>query len=167
MKTFFKVITLGVLLCCFGACKEDNTYADNTPKEITYAQVAGCWQLTEWSGESWADADATKPFFYIILERREDPDRGVHTFEIYQNIDSSKSRYLTGSYELEYDEDKGTFISGIYDHDAGAWTSEYLISAFTSSVMTWIVTDDATDVSIYTRRSSVPDDIKNAAMSAE
>ena len=156
MKTLFRILFLALLPFGFGACDDDHSYFDDAPKEISYSEVAGCWQLTQWNGTALDDSR----YFYITLDRRD------KTFEIYQNFDSAKSRRLTGTYTLTYDEEKGNTISGIYDHASGAWNHDYRIDGPERETMTWTVLDDPTDVSVYTRCESVPEDIRNGTRAA-
>lgn len=149
MNTSFRFIALVLLLCTFSACEKDHSYADNTPVKITGSQIAGTWQLTQWYGAPIAG----DLYFYITFESK------GKTFEIYQNFDTAKARRLTGIYTLEYDEERGNVLNGIYDHASGFWNNTYLIGELSPGSMTWSVTDDASDVSIYTRCDAVPKDI--------
>ena len=155
MKTLFRFIALAAVLCTFGACDDDHSYTDDTPKKIAHSQIAGTWQLTAWNGAEINDG----LYFYITLESR------GKTFEIHQNFDSAKARHLTGIYTLEYDEKEGNTITGIYDHASGAWGHAYRIGDLTQENMTWVVKDDASDISVYTRCDGVPEDIANGTRS--
>lgn len=151
MKTILRFIALATALCTFGACDDDHSYTDDTPKKIVHSQIAGTWCLTAWNG-----ADVTEGlYFYLTLDSKE------KRFEIYQNFDSAKARHLTGTYTLTYDEKDGNTIDGIYDHASGAWSHAYRIGDFTQESMSWTVEDDASDVSVYTRCDGVPEDILN------
>lgn len=155
MKTLFRILLLAFLPLGFGACEDDHSYFDDTPKEIAYSEIAGCWQLTQWNGSSMDDSR----YLYITLDRKE------RTFEIYQNFDSAKSRRLTGIYTLGYDENEGNSITGIYDHASGNWNHDYLIGIQSDGSMIWTAKDDAMDISVYTRCNAVPEDIINGTRS--
>lgn len=71
-----------------------------------------------------------------------------------------------GIYTLEYDENEGNTITGLYDHASGFWNHIYRIDRFTEESMTWIVKDDLSDISVYTRCEAVPDDILNGTRAA-
>jgi len=143
------ILALAGLLCCLSACQKDRSYEDNTDPAISYYQITGTWQLTEWKGEK---IDGQERYVYMTLESKE------QTFGIYQNLDSAQPRHLTGSFELEYDEDEGVnVISGLYDHASGFWNNEYVITSITEDMMEWTVKGDPTDVSVYRRCSSLPD----------
>ena len=156
MKTLFRFVMLIAVLGGFCSCEEDHSYTDDTPNKIVYSQVAGTWQLTQWNNSEIRDG----LYFYVILHSK------GHTFEIYQNFDSGKSRRLTGIYTLEYDENEGNTITGLYDHASGFWNHIYRIDRFTEESMTWIVKDDLSDISVYTRCEAVPDDILNGTRAA-
>lgn len=154
MKPLFRMLLL-LLPLGFGACEDDHSYFDDTPKEIAYSEIAGCWQLTQWNGTAMNDSR----YFYITFDRME------RTFEIYQNFDSAKSRRLTGTYTLEYNEDDGNSITGIYDHASGNWNHDYRVATQADGTMIWTTKDDDTDVSVYTRCEAVPEEIINGTRS--
>lgn len=137
------------------ACNDDDTIVEPQYLPATYANVAGTWQLAEWNGEKLDE----ERYCYLVIHRRPDDETGERTLEIYANIDSDKSHHTTSIYELEEDEDLGTIISGMYDHSAGFWNNSYVISGLEANRMVWTVTDDDSDVSVYVRCESVPDDI--------
>lgn len=154
MKMFSKLIVLAFALCSFWACNDDDSKV-SLPEPVTYAKVAGIWQLTQWNGEALNDSR----YCYIVLGRSE------HTIDMYQNFDSSKSRHITGTYSLKDDEDLGTLIEGVYDHGSGFWNNTYIISNITDKTMTWVVSTDPPDVTVYTRCASVPEDVLNGTRS--
>lgn len=152
MKTFSKLIVSAFALCGFWACG-DNDHGNNDPipEPVTYASVAGIWQLTQWNGEAFNDSR----YCYLVLDRKD------RVFEIYQNLDSSRARHITGTYELKEDEYLGVLFEGEYDHGLGFLNNIYVISMPTGESMKWVVSDDPADVSVYTRCASVPENILN------
>lgn len=162
MKNRFNYVAMLLLgLMFLSACsdKEETPAPQDLP--VNYANIAGTWRQTEWNGEQMND----QRYLYIVIERKPDDKTKRRSFEIYQNIDSNKSRHLTSTYELETDEDLGPIIRGIYDHSSGFWNSSYLITDLNEDTMTWTVEDDPSDVSVYKRCESIPEDILNGTRS--
>lgn len=143
-----------LLLFAATGCESDDEPA-NPYIEPSYVSIAGIWRLSSWNNEEQGDS----PYMYIVFDRAE------RTFEMYQNTDSGKSRYITGTYDLTTDEDGITTIKGIYDHAAGFWNHSYFVQKMTATEMTWVITDNADDVSIYTRCDKIPEDILNGTRS--
>ena len=139
------------------ACDKDEKMLEPSYLPVTYANIAGTWQLAEWNGVEMSEGR----YCYLVIKRKADEETGKRALEIYTNIDSDKSHLLTSTYELEGDEDLGSIISGIYDHAAGFWNNSYLISELEADRMVWIVLEDAEDVSVYVRCEKVPEDIMN------
>lgn len=157
MKNIFVYLTLAVTLM-LTACHDDEI---NAPQSlpVNYANLAGIWQLKEWNGEELGE----DRYCYLIINRKADED-GNRALEMYQNMDTYKSRYITSTYELKdddkMDEDPTTaIISGMYDHNAGFWSNDYIVSEVEATRMVWTVADDAEDVSVYVRCDEVPEDI--------
>ena len=99
------------------ACDKDEKMLEPSYLPVTYANIAGTWQLAEWNGVEMSEGR----YCYLVIKRKADEETGKRALEIYTNIDSDKSHLLTSTYELEEDEDLGSIISGIYDHAAGFW----------------------------------------------
>lgn len=162
MKKLLKYVALAIaLIAC--ACNDDDNPAPDPGFAVNYANIAGVWQLTEWNGEPVNDTR----YCYMIITRKADEETGRRPMEVYQNLDSSKSRYLTSTYELTEDEDLGVVISGLYDHSSGFWNRDYIVGDLTAGSMVWTVTDDPADVSVYTRCEAVPEDILNGTRALE
>lgn len=153
MKTIFRLMVLFILLVGVTSCNDDDELATEPTLEVNFANIAGTWCLSEWNGTQLDDSR----YFYITLNRK--AVDGKRTFEIYQNFDSATSRHITGSFDLEYDEDWGDIISGEYDYWMGEWTSPYIVTELRTGSMIWTMKDDTTDVSVYTRCAEVPADI--------
>ena len=150
MKKLFRMTLAALLLFTAAGCQSDEDPC--TPfLDPTYGNMAGTWRLSAWNGVEQGDS----PDMYIIFDRKE------QAFSMYQNHDSGKSRYITGSFELVRDKNEHFVIKGIYDHASGFWSHDYFITAMTASQMTWIATDNPSDVSVYTRCDAVPEEIIN------
>jgi len=160
MKTFFKYMLLAALICNIWSCSDDDE--DVVEKtNITYNDIAGTWKMTKWNDEEMNDGR----YFYVTFNRKD------RVFDIYQNLDTEKTRHLTGRFLMEHDEDLGTIIKGDYDHAAGQWNQTYLLDSFADSEMSWVVVTrehnlpanpwmpDYSDVTIYTRIDAVPDEV--------
>lgn len=154
MKTVFRLMALLILLIGVTACSDDDEVKTEPTLEVNFANISGTWYLNEWNGTKLDDSR----YFYITLNRK--AVDGKHTFEIYQNFDSAGSRHITGSYEIEYDEDLDSYvISGVYDYWMGDWNASYIVTELKAASMIWTIKGDTDDVSIYTRCSEVPADI--------
>lgn len=159
MKNIFTTLLLAAT-CLLSACNDDDAPAVKEYLPVTYANIAGTWKLSEWNGEATTD----DRYCYLVIERKANEETGNRALTMYTNIDSDKSRTITSVYELEdnieMDEDPATaIIKGIYDHSAGFWNNDYLISEVDSDRMVWTVTEDADDISVYVRCEAVPEDI--------
>lgn len=121
--------------------------------EVTPNNLAGQWELVEWSGAE-LDADS---YFYIDLVRKE------RKFTIYQNFDSMSDypHVVTGEFNIEMDVELGAIIRGIYDYDEGFWAHEYEINNLTESSMEWVATDDPSFVQKFKRIPSIPENLKD------
>ncbi|MDO4163273.1 MAG: lipocalin family protein [Bacteroides sp.] len=153
MKTLFRMMALFLLLFGFSACSDDDEVVTEQPLTVNYANLSGTWKLTEWNGQPLAD----DTYCYITFVRKD------HTYLMYQKFDSMYARLITGTFTIEEDDYLGYLISGTYDYGRGDWSSTYIVNDLYSSSMTWIVEDDASDVSKYERCDSVPEDIVNEA----
>ncbi len=153
MKHILKTISmLAVLALC--SCSKD-TGEIPVAVEINYAGISGTWQLTEWCGEQLTEGR----YCYLVIERTPGEESGTRSLTIYQNMDSSKSRCIESYYTLSEDEKGNVYANGYYAFGGGYWSSPYLISSLDETRMTWIVDGDSSDISVYTRCDSVPEDI--------
>lgn len=167
-KLFVYVMCVAAML--LSACSDDDEkMLEPEYLPVTYAQIEGIWSLAQWNGQPLDDGR----YCYLVIGRRADEETGLRPLEIYQNLDSSKSRHLTSDYWLEQDEEDldetglTALISGVYRYSAGFWNNTYRISALEADRMTWTVTDDVLDVSLYERCSSVPDDVLQGTRSLD
>lgn len=150
MKKLFKLLLASLVLFTAVACESDEDTTGPKYLEVTYANIAGTWKLT-----SWNDVEQTEnPYMYLVLDRKE------HKFDMYQNLDSGKSRHITGTYTLVMEDDR-MIIKGMYDHASGFWNHDYFISELGLEQMTWTITDNENDISVYTRCETIPEDVIN------
>lgn len=145
MKRFFKLAALVAVLVC-GACDDDKEYVEPV-LPVTPYNIDGTWRLSEWNGA----APQEGCYIYIEFVRQD------MRFTMYQNVDSHYARKRTGRYSIT-DED---VIWGVYDYGVGDWERRYKVTGLTADRMTWTVTDDPDDISVYTRCESIPEDILN------
>lgn len=163
MKTFCKYMIVIVILCGVWSCSDDDDNTAPKPVAVTYYEIAGTWKMTSWNGEKMADG----LYFYVTFDRKD------RVFDIYQNLDTEKTRHLTGRFLMNFNEDLGTIIEGDYHHASGIWNQTYLLNDFTKTEMTWVVVNrehglpanpwipDFSDVTVYTRVDEVPEDVLN------
>lgn len=154
MKHTLKTVFI-LSLFLFMSCSKDGTGDISAPVVINYAGIAGTWQLAEWQGRQLTE----DRYCYLVIERTPDEETGTRALTMYQNIDSSKSRRIESFYTLTEDEHGNVYIGGYYAFGGGSWNASYLIQSLDETRMTWIVDGDESDVSVYTRCDSVPDDI--------
>lgn len=158
MKNIFVYLMLAMTFL-LSACNDDDKILEPEYLPVTYANLAGTWQLKEWHGEALGEGR----YCYLIINRKANED-GNRTLEIYMNMDSDKSRHITSIYELEDDEEMDenpctAIISGMYDYSAGFWNNSYLVSEVDASRMVWTVMEDTEDTSVYMRCDGIPEDI--------
>ena len=108
--------------------------------EVTPNNIAGEWKQTGWNGNPLD----TGTYFYIDFVRKD------KKFTMYQNFDSiaDMPHIVTGTYAIEYIEEKGAVISGKYDYDEGFWAYAYVVEELTKTSMTWkyvVKYDDGTE----------------------
>lgn len=153
MKNLLKISLL--LLFAFGltACDDDKSYED-PGLEVSLYNLSGTWKLNSWNnGEALADGS----YVYLELSYRDG-----NKFTIYQNLDSFGPRRITGVYNIYTDDALGSIIRGMYDYENGDWAHRYIVRNLFSDRMTWIATDDARNVSVYTRCEGIPQEILDA-----
>lgn len=148
MKKITKLLMLFVA-ALFVACDEPIELPETL--KVTPYNLDGAWQLTEQSGSPLADGT----YVYLVLDNK-------YTFQIYDNMGSGYPVLSTGAYELEYDWRVGDIISGVYDHQLGAWGHEYVITDLYEESMVWTAKDDSTYVQKYARVAEVPEHIVKA-----
>ncbi len=148
MKSFFKIILIILPFIGLMSCDKEEPYV--VPAlEVTYANIEGVWKLAQWNNQ----AVSEDTYLYIVFNRRE------RTYEIYQKFDSMYSRYITGSYKIEEDDELGAILSGRYDHGMGSWNNSYFVTDLYKDSMNWTVKDNTDDVSHYIRIENVPSEV--------
>ena len=105
------------------------------------SSIEGTWHLTEWRGAT--------PSFEVYLDIN--ATGGV---TLYQRLESNYWEVFQSSATIE-----NGVIWGVYT-DGVAWGARYNLSV-SDTTMTWVDTEDATDISIYTR-SNLPTHIPTA-----
>lgn len=136
------IILAAISILAISSCKKDVAPAY---LEVNRNNISGSWELSTWNGKPLQKGS----YFRITLVRNDG------TFTILQNLDAFPEypREITGRYDLADDDALGTVISGIYDHDSGRWSHDYVISGLTSTSMTWTAVDDGSFVQVFTRES--------------
>ena len=154
IKTIFRLMALIVLTLCIQGCSDDEDKYVEPPLAVTPANIAGAWQLTQWNSAPLAEGT----YCYIIFNRRE------RTYAMYQKFDSMYARCITGTYSIEENSDSEYIISGTYDYGRGNWNNSYIVTElYAQGSMVWTAKEDKTDVSVYKRCDSVPQDIIDEA----
>lgn len=150
MKNILELWACALIIFGFTACSEDHSYEDDSDPVIAYYQIVGTWQLVEWNGESMGTDGR---YVYMVLESKD------RVFTIYQNLDTAQPRDLSGTFELEYDEDAGVnLVSGMYDHEFGFWNNDYIVTKPDNDTMVWTVSGNDSDVSVY-KRCELPENL--------
>lgn len=99
------------------------------PGDTDTSDIAGTWRLAEWRGE--------EPSFDVYLDIKAD---GIVT--LWQRITTREWELYYSSVSID-----DSIISGVYS-DGVAWSTSYGISLGEDS-MTWVATNDSSDVSVY------------------
>lgn len=136
------IILAAISILAISSCKKEEAPAY---LEVNRNNISGSWELSTWNGKPLEKGS----YFRITLVRNDG------TFTILQNLDAFPEypREITGRYDLADHDALGTVISGIYDHDSGRWSHDYVISGLTSTSMTWTAVDDGSFVQVFTRES--------------
>ncbi len=147
-----KLLKIALLLCSVfvWACDDDSQPVEPS-LNVTANNLAGTWHLATWHGEPLAEGS----FVYIEFVRK------GQTFKLYQNLDSFRPVIKSGRFSITTDEKLGAAVlSGDYDHSLNAtWAHRYVVRDLTKTSMTWIVTTDEDDVTVYERCDGIPEDI--------
>lgn len=154
MKNIFKLMLLLLLVLPFQACSDDDETVRPT-LEVTPNNIAGIWELHEWSGSSEA------PVVYVEFIRKD------RKFKIYQKFDSMYPRVITGTYTLEEDYYKGTVITGKYDNGTGKWNNDYIVQALYEDAMILVVDGGDAETHTYVRVQELPAEIADELLSSE
>lgn len=156
MKNIFKLMLLLMLALPFQACSNDDDETAPTTLEVTPNNIAGIWELHEWSG-----SEGKAPVVYLEFIRK---DRKM---KIYSKYDSMYTRVITGTYNLEKDYYKGTVITGKYDNGTGHWNNDYVVKALYKDVMILAVDGDDAETHTYVRVSQLPASIVDNILPTE
>ncbi len=150
MLKIFKYIAIAGLLTVFAGCRQMDLNDLSEPVlDVTPANIEGIWQLESWNGEELPEGR----YFYIVLERKD------CLFTTYENTASFTVHKETGYYNILEDESAGKkIIRGLYDYSMGTeWNHAYYVTDMTSDYMTWTVTDNSSDVSVFVRIEALPE----------
>lgn len=153
MKTVFRMMALLLSFCMLQSCSDDDKKMHVPSLEVTPANIAGVWKLSEWNNGTEVHEGV---YCYIVLERRD------MVFKMYQNVNSMYARCITGDFSIEKDEYEGYIISGTYDFQLfdDAWSHSYIVTELTADgSMVWVAQDDEDNVCKYVRCDAVPEDI--------
>lgn len=147
-----KLLKIALLLCSVlvWACDDDGQPVEPS-LNVTANNLAGTWRLATWRGEPLAEGS----FVYFEFVRKD------QTFKLYQNLDSFGLVMKSGRFSITTDEKLGAAVlSGDYDHSLNAtWAHRYVVRDLTKTSMTWIVTIDEGDVTVYERCDGIPAEI--------
>lgn len=148
-----RLLKMALLLLCgafAGACDDDGQPAEPF-LNVTANNLAGTWRLATWRGEPLAEGS----FVYFEFVRKD------QKFKLYQNLDSFRPVLKSGRFSITTDEKLGAAVlSGDYDHSLNAtWAHRYVVRDLTQTSMTWIVTTDESDVTVYERCDGIPEEI--------
>ena len=164
MKNIFKLLPLLLVLFSLSACSDDDKDELVEVLDVNYANVAGIWQLTNWSGEK---LDGDKRYYYIEFARKE--ENGKRGYRILTNLNSFVAQKITGGYELFRDEEYGNIIEGTYDYTLSTndeWEYQYVVTSLTATEMKWTAVDKPDETRIYIRCESIPADILGGSRTA-
>lgn len=140
------LISLLFLLC---ACSSNEEEPAEQPIAVTYATVAGTWQLTQYYGKPLPNGT----YLYMVLDRKE------HIVQLYSNLNSAYTILREGTYTIDGDDYYGHTISGSYGVLAGDWQHIYNVALYQSGYMQWTAKDDATYQQVFTRIDAVPQSV--------
>lgn len=153
MKNIFRFILCVMLTVGFTACSNDETPQVEV-RSVNASYLNGSWSLSEIDGLPLGEGT----YLYLRFDRTE------KTFIMYHNLESMYSQRFTGSWSLTEDEDLGTLLTGEYDYDLGEWAT-YIATAPDLNTLRLVNLEDETDVRVYTRCASIPEDIENGSRS--
>ncbi len=151
MMRFLKYILLAGMLMIFAGCqKVDFNDQPEIVMDVTPANIEGIWKLDTWNDEKLPEGR----YFYIQIERKD------CLFTTYENTAGFTLHTETGYYKITEDESTGLkIIRGLYDYSMGTeWNHAYYVTGLSSNHMIWTVTDNPSDVSLFIRVESLPED---------
>lgn len=112
---------------------------------VTITNTTGDWVLSTWRGEDMSAA----PVYVRLKDKR---------FTLWQSVGSMYPVKYTGDYNLYEEEGLGMIIRGLYDYTYEYWSHKYCITSLTATKMEWTSLDDPTDISLYERTDSFPEE---------
>lgn len=134
-----KIIIAIFCMLAAAACEKPAPEVVEEQLRVSFSNVAGEWDLTEWKG------NAVESGTVVVKLNRD------KTFTLSQTVGSMYPAEYTGEYNLVEEEGRGTAIRGIYDYTYEYWEHRYIVTSLTESKMEWTSEDDAEDVYIYCR----------------
>ena len=151
MKNLLKGALLALVMVAISvSCSKESEEYQEPQLDVTPNNIAGCWMLESYdNGVSLAEGS----YVYIDFVRAD------RSFTIYQNLDSSSAREITGSYYIDIDVELGAVIRGQYDYGVGDWAHRYVVKSLTANKMIWVAKDDASNVSVYVR-ATLPEELQ-------
>lgn len=143
MRKYIIAILACLALAC--SCKRIDPEPEVPQLPVTFTNTSGDWVLVTWRGE---DMGAV-PVYVRLKDRR---------FSLWQSVGSMYPVNYTGDYNLYEEEGLGMVIRGIYDYTYEYWSHKYCVTSLTATTMEWTSLDDPTDVSLYERTDSFPEE---------
>ena len=156
MKHLLRLTTIVAIVLAAVSCEKKSETAEPW-LAVTSNNISGIWKLAEWNGNKPAEGT------YVYMEIT----RSDKEFTIYDNLNTFSAHKTTGRYNIVEDDVLGSVIRGMYDHGKGDWSHRYVIRNLTKESMTWIATDDATNISVYVRCTEIPAEILAETASVE
>ena len=148
---FMKMITVAVAsVAMLLSCTKETPAVESL--DVNPNNLSGYWKQVEWRGAPLHEST----YFYMSIVRKD------KTFTFYQNFDSIEdmAHVITGRYNIETDPEIGAIIIGEYDYSSGFWSHKYAVKDLTTESMTWVATDDPSEIRKFIRVSEIPDSVK-------
>lgn len=142
MKQLFKVVLAATAMMCVWSCDKEIPQPE-VELEVTAHNISGVWRLDGWNNEDIIEGN----FVYIDFVREN------KSYTIYQNIDSSVTRKITGKFNIYTNASGQNILRGNYDHTDGTeWSHWYVVSSLTANTMI-LDAVDPDDTSVVIDRS--------------
>lgn len=134
MKNWLKMFAAMAIAVTAMGCMPTPEEPTEPQLEVTPNNIAGVWMLSTWQGAELAEGS----FVYIDFVRQ------GRTYTIYQNVDSSVVRKITGEYNIYTNKSGQVVLRGTYDYtDSEEWTNRYVVESLTATKMKLVVFDAA------------------------
>lgn len=153
-KWFIYLVATALSLGLYGCGEKVSNEPDVSQLQATISNLMGVWALDQWHSENVADGLV----IYLSLEAN-------NKFTLYQNVDSSVTHALRGTFSTYTNASGNTILRGVYNNSYDSeWSYRYVVKSLTATTLTVdaveaINTSKVVDELVF-QRCELPDELK-------